>query len=629
MTSARPRFALAALGVALALGAPAVASADTTITVNSTADAPLSQAPCSGGSADCTLRAALQQASSLSGNVTVQVPAGTYALTVPQTSPRTSVDDGSVGNLVIQNPDTGVQRTVTVAGAGAGATVIDGGARLVSGAWTAGDGDRVLQINGTLGGLTVAVSGVTITGGNATSVTGCGTPYGGGILVIGAATMTIDDSAIIANAAQSGDGIGGGGGGIGVEPTFACAAAKALQPAAAANVTVTDSTIADNYSGGNGGGFAGSGSGTYDFSGDTFTTNVGQTGGGAYYGTATGAPLPTAARAATVGQTSGAADVATFLNDTITANSATGAGEVTADGGGIELASAVDGPTATLEHVTINANGADGAGGNISSVGGTVTVGDSIVAQGSDTATPVGTVTPLVATSANCDFDVASSIVSAGGNLFDNDGSDCNASSSDITNPSVGVGLLPLSDNGGPTETEAIVPTSPAVAAADASRCPTVAVDQRGDARAAHCDVGAYELVAADASVPLVATTTTATTTTSAAVPAPAVGVRAAAITVRPLLPVVKACTSRRDFIIHIQHVAELHVVSATIYVDGHRELFIRSHLAGPVDLRHLPYGTFVVRIDAHTASGATITGRRTYHTCRGHRLPGHRFLKL
>ena len=100
-------------------------------------------------------------------------------------------------------------------------------------------------------------------------------------------------------------------------------------------------------------------------------------------------------------------------------------------------------------------------------------------------------------------------------------------------------------------------------------------------------------------------------------------------LVVAPLLPVVKACTSRRDFVIHIQHAAQLHVVSAVIYVDGHREQVVRRHLAGSVNLRDLPGGTFVVRIVAHTSDGATLTGRRTYHTCRGQRLPGHKFLKL
>ena len=58
-----------------------------------------------------------------------------------------------------------------------------------------------------------------------------------------------------------------------------------------------------------------------------------------------------------------------------------------------------------------------------------------------------------------------------------------------VADPSLG----PLSDNGGPTQTHALLADSPAVDAADAAVCP--ATDQRGVARDAACDVGAYELV--------------------------------------------------------------------------------------------------------------------------------------
>jgi hypothetical protein len=52
--------------------------------------------------------------------------------------------------------------------------------------------------------------------------------------------------------------------------------------------------------------------------------------------------------------------------------------------------------------------------------------------------------------------------------------------------------LGPLSDNGGPTRTHALLPASPAIDAGDSSLCP--ATDQRGVARDAACDIGAYEL---------------------------------------------------------------------------------------------------------------------------------------
>ena len=67
----------------------------------------------------------------------------------------------------------------------------------------------------------------------------------------------------------------------------------------------------------------------------------------------------------------------------------------------------------------------------------------------------------------------------------------CNPVASDVI---VGDALIePLADNGGPTSTHALQPTSPAIDAADGAACP--ATDQRGVARpqGAGCDVGAFE----------------------------------------------------------------------------------------------------------------------------------------
>jgi hypothetical protein len=50
--------------------------------------------------------------------------------------------------------------------------------------------------------------------------------------------------------------------------------------------------------------------------------------------------------------------------------------------------------------------------------------------------------------------------------------------------------LLPLADNGGPTETMALQAGSPAIDLSD--DCP--ATDQRGEPRVGRCDSGAFEL---------------------------------------------------------------------------------------------------------------------------------------
>jgi beta-glucanase (GH16 family) len=81
------------------------------------------------------------------------------------------------------------------------------------------------------------------------------------------------------------------------------------------------------------------------------------------------------------------------------------------------------------------------------------------------------------------------SLISGGNNLIQ-DGS-CNPVGSDIINSNAQIG--PLSDNGGPTLTLALLPGSPAIDAANDSLCP--ATDQRGITRpqGTHCDIGAYE----------------------------------------------------------------------------------------------------------------------------------------
>ena len=58
--------------------------------------------------------------------------------------------------------------------------------------------------------------------------------------------------------------------------------------------------------------------------------------------------------------------------------------------------------------------------------------------------------------------------------------------------PKFDPGLGPLADNGGPTQTHALLDDSPAINAGDAASCPLT--DQRGQKRSdGKCDIGAYE----------------------------------------------------------------------------------------------------------------------------------------
>ncbi|RMG96318.1 MAG: glycosyl hydrolase family protein [Chloroflexi bacterium] len=83
------------------------------------------------------------------------------------------------------------------------------------------------------------------------------------------------------------------------------------------------------------------------------------------------------------------------------------------------------------------------------------------------------------------------SINSLGGNTF-TDGTCFPVAGDQVVS---NAGLAPLADNGGPTQTHALTPGSPAIDSAGAAACP--ATDQRGVSRpqGAGCDAGAFELV--------------------------------------------------------------------------------------------------------------------------------------
>jgi len=105
------------------------------------------------------LRAAIQEANALAGADTITVPTGTYTLTIT----GTGEDDAATGDLDITSD-------VTITGAGATTTIIDGGAI-----------DRVLHI---LNSVTVAISGVTIQNGFTAGDYGAGIYNEAGLLTL-------------------------------------------------------------------------------------------------------------------------------------------------------------------------------------------------------------------------------------------------------------------------------------------------------------------------------------------------------------------------------------------------------------------------------------------------------------
>src|SRR2546428_4296509 len=170
-------FTLASLLLAVA---PAAAA---TFTVNDPADA-VDAAPgdgrCATAGGSCTLRAAIQEANAHTGADTIMVPAGTYPLTIA----GRGEDAAATGDLDITDD-------VTIIGAGADSTIVDGNGI-----------DRVFEIANPAS--TVAISSLTIRNGDPGPV--AGDTDGGGLYNQG--TLTLSDVVVAHNTASAGSGGG-------------------------------------------------------------------------------------------------------------------------------------------------------------------------------------------------------------------------------------------------------------------------------------------------------------------------------------------------------------------------------------------------------------------------------------
>src|SRR5262245_6952478 len=169
------RGTLAAIVLVVSLSS---AASSATFTVDSPldeVDAVPGDGACQTLSGVCTLRAGVQEANALAGADTIEVPAGTYVLTIPEGPTQ----DGSSGDL-------NVHEALTVAGAGAASTIIDGNSAT-----------GVFLATGMAFGEALTVSGVTIRNG----VTG---GSGGGV---GGTTLEVRDCVVTGNSAFLGGGI--------------------------------------------------------------------------------------------------------------------------------------------------------------------------------------------------------------------------------------------------------------------------------------------------------------------------------------------------------------------------------------------------------------------------------------
>ncbi len=390
--------------------------------------------------ADCSLREAVIAANAAADPDTIKLQAGTYSLTVE-----------GVGEEAAATGDLDVTEDLTVTGAGAELTTIDG-------AWPAG-ADRMFHVLPDPD-TQLVISGVTIRDGG-------GAGDAAGILAGTGTTLTLSDSVVTSNQTT------GEVGGIwadGATTTLVNVVVSDNRSDCCGGIsnttgtmTIRNSSLVGNRSVDDSGGIYSSGVLTISDStiSENRTTGAGASteGGGVFIDD--------------VGQ-------ATLTNVTISGNSST------SSGGGLESESLA---MATLNNVTITGNVADadndgnGDGGGIHLDTSTLTTGNTIVAGNTDRG---GQAPDCVGTSA-----------SSGHNLVQNT-SGCVGFTGpgDITGRDAKLG--PLADNGGPTQTHALMADSPAIDAGNPSTpgsggAACAATDQRGAPR--NCDIGAYEVV--------------------------------------------------------------------------------------------------------------------------------------
>jgi hypothetical protein len=392
---------------------------------------------CTASPNDCSLRGAIERSYNTATLDTIQ-----FDPTV-----RGTITLGDA--LTTGDPNDPIANDLTINGPGRNALTVKQSAQV-----------RVFQIVGK-----TTIKGITISGGRSPN-------NAGGILNGG--NLTLNDTTVTDNQAlgtQAGTGLGGG-----------------IYNASNATLTLNRSTVSGNEANtfsSDGGGIYNSG-GTVALNNSTVSDNQSVDKGGGIYN----------------------------LFATLTLNNSTLRGNQATFGGGIYSNTDPDGPTkTTVTNSTISGNTASSQGGGIYNTYGLTaikystitnnsapTFGDgSGVASYDDTATTrTEVLSSIVSANTNTDVDFVSgtgtnSFVSKGFNRI-GDGNATAAFNKPGDQSLVMVpGLGPLANNGGPTQTHALLAGSPAIDRGTNTGCP--ATDQRGVPRpqGRTCDIGAFE----------------------------------------------------------------------------------------------------------------------------------------
>jgi hypothetical protein len=359
-----------------------------------------------------------------------------YCLTRAISGPDT-VLFGIQGTINLQRPLPNLRGNLSVIGPGADVLTVR---RDFGGSY------RIFTV---ASGTTASISGLTIANGNVFSPQGGLTGSGGGILNQG--TLTVSNSTLVDNRAND------TGGGIDNEATL----------------MVSNTTFSGNMAY-YGGGLANFGTATV--SNCTFTGN-----GHAFVGDSFGGGIDNEATLA-------------VSNSTFSGNRADYGGGISNEAG-----------TLTVSNSTFSGNIVRNDGGAIDNEQGTLTVSNSTlsgnraangggIANGFDPG-PINVRNTIIAgNDGNRGPDIFGNLGSQGHNLIGNPNDGSGFDPNDLLN--VDPMLGPLQDNGGPTQTMALLPGSPAIDAGDNTGAPDF--DQRGDGYArivgGTIDIGAYEV---------------------------------------------------------------------------------------------------------------------------------------
>jgi predicted outer membrane repeat protein len=350
------------------------------------------------GDGKLSLREALTRANTTAGADVVVVPAGLYKIELP----------------LLLGGDFDITDGVTIQGAGAGNSVIDGQQL-----------DRVFDVMGNApGSIKVVFQGLTIRGGNVTG-------SGGGIRV-GNANVVLRDAAVSANRASL------QGGGI-----------SNIDLLGTGNVTLLRTSVSRNVAGDSGGGLlVGGGESVLTLKDSTIRRNIATNDGGGLL-TTTGMLINSTVSGNTAGAGGGGirASTVTLTDSTVSGNFATTSGGVSANtvtatnskvignvarvnwGGGI------DATTVTLSGSTVSGNSAGESGGGINST--TVTVTNSKISNNTAGAVGGGIDATTVTLTGST---VSGNSASGGGGI--------NADTATLTNSTVG-GNTASQDGGG------------------------------------------------------------------------------------------------------------------------------------------------------------------------------------